>query len=122
MRSYASRYRSAVASTTCSGNAGGGGSWSQPVASSQSRTYCLSNDGWGRPGSYPSIGQSREESGVPIASPPQMVGNEALAITAQMPTGIPIATVGVDALFDPQRFLVNLGPLFDRLEALEVAP
>ena len=28
----------------------------------------------------------------------------------------------VDALFDPQRFLVNLGPLFDRLEALEVAP
>jgi 5-(carboxyamino)imidazole ribonucleotide mutase len=35
--------------------------------------------------------------GVPIASPPQMVGNEALAITAQMPTGVPIATVGVDA-------------------------
>jgi adenylosuccinate lyase len=27
----------------------------------------------------------------------------------------------VDALFDPQRFLVKLGPLFDRLEALEVA-
>jgi adenylosuccinate lyase len=27
----------------------------------------------------------------------------------------------VDALFDPQRFLVNLGPLFDRLAALEVA-
>jgi phosphoribosylcarboxyaminoimidazole (NCAIR) mutase len=26
-----------------------------------------------------------------------MVGNEALAITAQMPTGVPIATVGVDA-------------------------
>jgi phosphoribosylaminoimidazole carboxylase PurE protein len=35
--------------------------------------------------------------GVPIASPPQMVGNEALALTAQMPTGVPIATVGVDA-------------------------
>ena len=35
--------------------------------------------------------------GVPIANAPQMVGNEALAITAQMPTGIPIATVGVDA-------------------------
>ncbi len=35
--------------------------------------------------------------GVPIASSPQMVGNEALAITAQMPTGVPIATVGVDA-------------------------
>jgi phosphoribosylaminoimidazole carboxylase PurE protein len=35
--------------------------------------------------------------GVPIATSPQMVGNEALAITAQMPTGIPIATVGVDA-------------------------
>jgi adenylosuccinate lyase len=27
----------------------------------------------------------------------------------------------VDALFDPQRFLANLGPLFARLEALEVA-
>jgi adenylosuccinate lyase len=27
----------------------------------------------------------------------------------------------VDALFNPQRFLANLGPLFERLEALEVA-
>ncbi len=27
----------------------------------------------------------------------------------------------VDALFDPQRFLVNLGPIFERLAALEVA-
>jgi 5-(carboxyamino)imidazole ribonucleotide mutase len=35
--------------------------------------------------------------GVPIASSPQMVGNEALAITAQMPTGVPVATVGVNA-------------------------
>jgi 5-(carboxyamino)imidazole ribonucleotide mutase len=35
--------------------------------------------------------------GVPISTSPQMVGNEALAITAQMPTGVPIATVGVDA-------------------------
>jgi 5-(carboxyamino)imidazole ribonucleotide mutase len=35
--------------------------------------------------------------GVPIATAPQLVGNEALAITAQMPTGVPIATVGVDA-------------------------
>jgi 5-(carboxyamino)imidazole ribonucleotide mutase len=35
--------------------------------------------------------------GVPIATAPQMVGNEALAITAQMPLGVPIATVGVDA-------------------------
>ena len=35
--------------------------------------------------------------GVPIASSPQMVANEALAITAQMPTGVPVATVGVDA-------------------------
>jgi adenylosuccinate lyase len=26
----------------------------------------------------------------------------------------------VDALFDPQRFLVNLGPMFERLRALEV--
>ena len=35
--------------------------------------------------------------GVPISSAPQMVGNEALAITAQMPTGVPVATVGVEA-------------------------
>ncbi len=35
--------------------------------------------------------------GVPIATSPQMPGNEALAITAQMPTGVPVATVGVDA-------------------------
>jgi 5-(carboxyamino)imidazole ribonucleotide mutase len=35
--------------------------------------------------------------GVPVASPPQMDGREALAITAQMPRGVPIATVGVDA-------------------------
>lgn len=35
--------------------------------------------------------------GVPISTAPQMVGNEALAITAQMPTGVPVATVGVDA-------------------------
>jgi phosphoribosylaminoimidazole carboxylase PurE protein len=34
--------------------------------------------------------------GVPISSAPQMVGNEALAITAQMPAGVPVATVGVD--------------------------
>jgi 5-(carboxyamino)imidazole ribonucleotide mutase len=33
--------------------------------------------------------------GVPIATAPQLVGNEALAITAQMPTGVPVATVGV---------------------------
>jgi phosphoribosylaminoimidazole carboxylase PurE protein len=35
--------------------------------------------------------------GVPISTAPQLVGNEALAITAQMPTGVPVATVGVDA-------------------------
>jgi len=35
--------------------------------------------------------------GVPIATAPQMVGNEALAITAQMPTGVPVATVGVES-------------------------
>lgn len=35
--------------------------------------------------------------GVPIATSPQMLGHEALAITAQMPTGVPVATVGVDA-------------------------
>jgi 5-(carboxyamino)imidazole ribonucleotide mutase len=35
--------------------------------------------------------------GVPIASPPQMGGWEALSVTAQMPMGVPVATVGVDA-------------------------
>lgn len=35
--------------------------------------------------------------GVPISTAPQLVGNEALAITAQMPPGVPVATVGVDA-------------------------
>jgi phosphoribosylaminoimidazole carboxylase PurE protein len=35
--------------------------------------------------------------GVPIATAPQMLGNEALAITAQMPTGVPVATVGVES-------------------------
>ncbi|HXF36741.1 MAG TPA: AIR carboxylase family protein [Actinomycetota bacterium] len=35
--------------------------------------------------------------GVPIASPPQLTGAEALSITAQMPSGVPVATVGVDA-------------------------
>ena len=35
--------------------------------------------------------------GVPIATSPQMLGSEALAITAQMPSGVPVATVGVDA-------------------------
>jgi phosphoribosylaminoimidazole carboxylase PurE protein len=35
--------------------------------------------------------------GVPIATAPQMLGNEALAITAQMPMGVPVATVGVES-------------------------
>jgi 5-(carboxyamino)imidazole ribonucleotide mutase len=35
--------------------------------------------------------------GVPITSPPQMGGWEALSVTAQMPMGVPVATVGVDA-------------------------
>ena len=76
IRSYASRYRaSRLRSTTSAGSSGAGGSWSQPLASSQSRTNCLSNDGWPRPASYPSAGQNRDESGVStssirISSPP----------------------------------------------------
>ncbi len=35
--------------------------------------------------------------GVPITTDPQMTANEVLAITAQMPLGVPVATVGVDA-------------------------
>src|SRR6266508_1404322 len=53
---------------TSAGRAGGGGSWSQPLESSQSRTYCLSNDGCGPPGSYRSAGQNRDESGVMTSS------------------------------------------------------
>jgi 5-(carboxyamino)imidazole ribonucleotide mutase len=34
--------------------------------------------------------------GIPISSP-QMTGGEALVVTAQMPSGVPVATVGVDA-------------------------
>jgi 5-(carboxyamino)imidazole ribonucleotide mutase len=34
--------------------------------------------------------------GVPIASD-QMPGDQALVVTAQMPMGVPVATVGVDA-------------------------
>ena len=36
--------------------------------SQKSRTYCLSNDGGGPPGSYSSAGQKRDESGVIISS------------------------------------------------------
>jgi 5-(carboxyamino)imidazole ribonucleotide mutase len=35
--------------------------------------------------------------GVPIASPPEMGGSEALIITVQQPMGVPVASVGVDA-------------------------
>ena len=54
-RSYASMYFSRVLATTSSGSGGGGVSdaRSQPDAGevSQSRTYCLSNDGCAWPGS-----------------------------------------------------------------------
>ena len=48
--SYASTYFARVFSTTSSGRAGGGLFLSQPAAVSQSRTNCLSNEGWPRPG------------------------------------------------------------------------
>ena len=41
---------------------------SQPLAESQSRTNCLSNDGWPWPGEYWSAGQNRELSGVSTSS------------------------------------------------------
>nr|WP_030348857.1 hypothetical protein [Streptomyces sp. NRRL S-1022] len=43
---------------------------SQPEAGevSQLRTYCLSYDGWARPGCHWSAGQKREESGVRTSS------------------------------------------------------
>jgi 5-(carboxyamino)imidazole ribonucleotide mutase len=56
--------------------------------------------------------------GVPIATSPQMVGNEALAITAQMPTGVPIATVGVDASVNAAILAAEiLGVADDELQA-----
>ena len=56
--------------------------------------------------------------GVPISSSPQMVGNEALAITAQMPTGVPIATVGVDAAVNAAILACQiLGVADDELQA-----
>lgn len=56
--------------------------------------------------------------GVPISSAPQMVGNEALAITAQMPTGVPIATVGVDAAVNAAILAAQiLGVVDDELQA-----
>lgn len=56
--------------------------------------------------------------GVPIASAPQMVGPEALAITAQMPTGVPIATVGVEAAVNAAILAVEiLGVADEELQA-----
>ena len=56
--------------------------------------------------------------GVPISSSPQMVGSEALAITAQMPTGVPIATVGVDAAVNAAILAAQiLGIADDELQA-----
>ena len=56
--------------------------------------------------------------GVPIATAPQMVGNEALAITAQMPTGVPIATVGVDAAVNAAILATQiLGLVDDEIQA-----
>jgi hypothetical protein len=49
-RLNASRYRSRVPATTSAGSSGGGLWWSQPVESSQFRTYCLSNDTGSSPG------------------------------------------------------------------------
>src|SRR5919106_571704 len=43
-------YLARVCSTTSGGSSGAGGLWSQPVASAQSRTNCLSKEGCVRPG------------------------------------------------------------------------
>src|SRR5436305_11368969 len=53
---------------TSTGNDGAGGFLSQPVASAQSRTGCLSNDGGVDPGWYVFTSQKREESGVRTSS------------------------------------------------------
>jgi hypothetical protein len=58
-----------VAPTTSDGSSGGGETRSQPDAVSQSRTYCLSNEGWTAPGDQVAAGQKRDESGVSTSSP-----------------------------------------------------
>ncbi|QDT75271.1 hypothetical protein I41_44810 [Lacipirellula limnantheis] len=49
MRSQASMYLARVFSTMSRGRSGGGLFLSQPLAESQSRTNCLSNEGWAHP-------------------------------------------------------------------------
>src|SRR6202046_4507852 len=65
-------YTSRVRSTTGPGSGGGGSGppRSQPDSGevSQSLTYCLSSDGWLRPGSHRSAGQNLDESGVSTSS------------------------------------------------------
>src|SRR3954466_505492 len=62
-------YRPRVASTTSDGSSGGGEARSQPDDVSQSRTYCLSNEGCTDPGDHVAAGQKRDESGVSTSSP-----------------------------------------------------
>jgi 5-(carboxyamino)imidazole ribonucleotide mutase len=52
--------------------------------------------------------------GVPIATAPQMVGNEALAITAQMPMGVPVATVGVESAVNAAVLAAQIIALSDK--------
>ena len=54
---------------TISGGSGAGGVWSHPLWSSQSRRYCLSNEGGEVPGAQVSAGQNLDESGVHTSSP-----------------------------------------------------
>lgn len=52
--------------------------------------------------------------GVPISSPPEVSGTEALLITAQMPSGVPVATVGVDAAVNAAVLAVQILGVADR--------
>ena len=52
--------------------------------------------------------------GVPISSPPEVIGGEALLITAQMPSGVPVATVGVDAAVNAAVLAVQILGVGDR--------
>lgn len=55
--------------------------------------------------------------GVPISSP-QMTGTEALSVTAQMPMGVPVATVGVDAAVNAALLAAQvLGVADDEIQA-----
>ncbi|TQL75196.1 hypothetical protein FB566_0693 [Stackebrandtia endophytica] len=98
-------YRSLVASTIRSGICGAGSVLSHPLEAAQSRTNCLSNDGWAPPGRQPSIGQKRDESEVNSSSantsrPAESVPNSTFVSAMMMPRSAANAA--------PRRYSLNV--------------